>query len=467
MALFGKKKTTGYFGDEILGQNEQTVEETSGINEENTEVNDTAEIDASGDAVDNSYEDEITKNGDELFLQVQDEIFKEINDEENALFLKVRKKEPGYTRNEYLAKTKQRCEDAGLTDVQTEDIIESVDKMLWGFGIIDNLIADPDISDIRLIDENNIRIKKRGKRYGTKLKFLDYKSYIQFIDHITMRNQTNMSISNAAQVFTDKDSCKTDILRFSLVSQNLNTNGHPTLLIRKIPKQKKTFEKLLADKFATPEQVEFLKKRWSDGHSILVCGPNGSGKTTLVNAILDYTPHDRSCDVIQESEELYCDSHPEMLFRKIVQARNESAVKYDLRDVTRLALMESFDIIIIGEIKGNEAAQLGQATYTGSQAMTTVHSNSAPEALEKIIDYAMDAQQNMTREHFAKQIQSLDTLVFVKDYHIAQITINNGWNKKEQDFDLRDVTDAVNAGSALDDKGNVIVSYNAPQTEGI
>ena len=128
--------------------------------------------------------------------------------------------------------------------------------------------------------------------------------------------------------------------------------------------------------------------------------------------------------------------------------------------------MESFDIIVIGEIKGNEAAQLGQATYTGSQAMTTVHSNSAPEALEKIIDYAMDAQQNMTREHFAKQIQSLDTIVFVKDYHIAQITINNGWNKKEQDFDLRDVTDAVNKGQQVSDNGDVIDVPQA-QAEGI
>ena len=55
---------------------------------------------------------------------------------------------------------------------------------------------------------------------------------------ITNRNNTNMSIVNAAQVFTDKDSCPTDILRFSLVSDLVNTGDRPTLLIRKIPKQK-------------------------------------------------------------------------------------------------------------------------------------------------------------------------------------------------------------------------------------
>lgn len=44
--------------------------------------------------------------------------------------------------------------------------------------------------------------------------------------------------------------------------------------------------------------------------------------------------------------------------------------------------MESFDIIVVGEIKGDEAAELSYATYTGSQAMTTVHSNSAEEGYE-------------------------------------------------------------------------------------
>jgi Flp pilus assembly CpaF family ATPase len=171
-----------------------------------------------------------------------------------------------------------------------------------------------------------------------------------------------------------------------------------------------------------------------------VCGPNGSGKTTLINALLDYTPHEKSCVVIQESEELFCEGHPEMVFRKVIPRKAGSSVAYTLKDLSRLALMESFDIMISGEIKGDEAADLSYATYTGSQAMTSVHSNSAMEGYEKIIDYGLDAQPNRSRDHFAKQIQSLDTCVFVKDYHIAEILESDGWDRERQMYKLRPVS---------------------------
>jgi len=162
-----------------------------------------------------------------------------------------------------------------------------------------------------------------------------------------------MSISNAAQVFTDKDSSPTNILRFSLVSDLLNTNDSPTLLIRKIPKKKKTFDELIKENYLTEAQRKYLVDRWRSGKSILVCGPNGSGKTTFINAELESTNPEKSCVVIQESEELYCNSHPEMIFRKILPAKGNSSFYYDLKALGTLALMESFDTIVVGEIKSN------------------------------------------------------------------------------------------------------------------
>ena len=364
--------------------------------------------------------------------ELQKEIMDRINDPEEHVFLDVSKK--NITREEYLSDVRCQCEENGIDPEDTNDLVEQVDRVLWGFGILDDMIADPDISDIRLIDENHIRIKKLGKRYPADVRFASKSEFERYIDFITSRNETSMSIVNAAQVFTDKDSCKTDILRFSLVSDLVNTNDHPTLLIRKIPKVKKTFDNLVEAGFCTEAQAQYLLKRWVDGHGILVDGPNGSGKTTLTNAILESTPHEKSCVVIQESEELFCEGHPEMVFRKVIPEKNGSSVSYTLRDLARLALMESFDCIVVGEIKGDEAAELSYATYTGSQSMTTVHSNSAREGIEKLIDYALDAQPNRTRDHFAKQFQSLDTLVFVSGYRIREIYEVKGWDPQKQEY---------------------------------
>ena len=368
---------------------------------------------------------------------VQKEIFDEINDPKNQIHLKVQKKV--LDRDEYLETIRRRCKKEGLEEEEIEDIVFLVDKALWGFGIIDDLIMDPDISDIRLMDENHVRIKKLGKRYPANIKFESREEYEKYIDFITSRNNTNMSIVNAAQVFTDKDSCPTDILRFSLVSDLVNTGERPTLLIRKIPKEKRTIEALEDYGLFTPKQYEYMKKRWQEGHGLLICGPNGSGKTTLANQILEETLPTRSTVVIQESEELFCHSHPEMVFRKVIPQKSGSTVSYSLKDLARLALMESFDIIVVGEIKGDEAAELSYATYTGSQTMTTVHSNSAIEGYEKLIDYALDAQPNRTREHFAKQFKSLDTVVYVDSFKCKEFYELDGYDRVTEQYKFREV----------------------------
>ena len=370
-------------------------------------------------------------------IEVQKEIFEEINDPNNKIYLKVQKK--NIDRDEYLESIAKRCKREGLSEEEIEDICLLVDKALWGFGILDELINDPEISDIRLINENTIRIKRLGKREETDLRFESKEEYMRYIEHITNRNNTNISIVNAAQVFTDKDTCKTDRLRFSLVSDLVNTNDRPTLLVRKIPKVKKTMKELVEYGFMTQTQADYIMDRWKKGHGVLISGPNGSGKTTLTNAILDETPHNKSAVIIQESEELFCNSHPEMVFRKVIPPKNGSAVSYTLKDLAKLALMESFDIMIIGEIKGDEAADLSYATYTGSQAMTTVHSNSAAEAYEKIIDYGLDAQPGRSREHFAKQLQSLDTAIYVQDFKVVEILEIDGYDKQLGEYRLKPI----------------------------
>lgn len=353
-------------------------------------------------------------------VDIQNEIFAEINDPANKIHLEVQKKE--LDRDEYLKHIKTRCLNEGATEEEANDVCLLVDKSLWGFGVIDFLVNDDDtVSDIRLIDEKNIRIKRLGKREKTNFSFASKEEYLKYIEFITNRNNTNMSSVNARQVFVDKDSSPTNILRFTLASSLLNTSEVPTLLIRKIPKKKKDFANLISSRFLTAEQRDYFVKRWKDGHGMLVCGPNGSGKTTFMNALLECTPHTKSVVVMQESEELFCDSHPEMIFRRVIPKRSNALVSYDLKDLGQLALMESFDIMVVGEIKGGEAANLAYATYTGSQAMTSVHSISARDGYEKIIDYALAENPERSREYFLKQFQALDTIVFIKDYCVHEV----------------------------------------------
>jgi len=369
--------------------------------------------------------------------ELQEEIFKEIDNPETRIQIKVQKRE--LNREEYLRGIRERCEAERLSAEEADDIVFLVDKALWGFGIIDALInVDDTVSDVRLMDKDNIRIKRLGKREGTDIAFKSDVEYERYIELITNRNQTTMSVNNAIQVFTDKDSSPTNILRFSLSSGLVNTNGKPSLLIRKIPKNKKTFATLLAENYLTPAQMRYVISRWQSGHGVLVCGPNGSGKTTFTNALLEETPHGRSTVVMQESEELFCHTHPEMVFRKIIPKRAEGSVQYDLKSLARLALMESFDVMVIGEIKGGEAADLAYASYTGSQCMTTVHSVSPRDGYERLIDYALEERRERNRGHFAKQLKTLDTVVYIEDYKVKEIVELHGYDPVTETYDFRD-----------------------------
>ena len=106
---------------------------------------------------------------------VQAQIFEEINDPSNKIMLQVQKKQ--INRDKYLKEIEARCKKEGLSEEEAEDIVYLVDKSLWGFGILDDLISDPDISDIRLVSENCIRIKKNGKRMDAGIKFASKAEY--------------------------------------------------------------------------------------------------------------------------------------------------------------------------------------------------------------------------------------------------------------------------------------------------
>ena len=343
-------------------------------------------------------------------------------------------------KEKFLTEIRNDCIENNLSEEETEDMLFIASKTFWGFGILDSLISDQDVSDIRLIDENNIRIKRLGKRLATDICFSDKEEYINYIQKITSRNKTTMSLINATQVFTDDTTCETDILRFQLDSALVNANELPNLLIRKVPKVKKDFKRLIKDGFLTQAQYEYIRNRWKEGHGVLIVGPNGSGKTTFFNALLEETPHDKSAVVIQESKELYCDTHPEMLFKVIVSPKGESAISYSLADLAKSALMGSYDIFAIGEVKGAEAFDLGYATYTGSQCITSTHGESAIDGMDRIIDYALLGDRGRDRKHFARQFKSLDTLVFIKDYKLIEIQEVTGFETKNGRFQFSEVT---------------------------
>jgi len=172
---------------------------------------------------------------------------------------------------------------------------------------------------------------------------------------------------------------------------------------------------------------DYLNKAAGAGLNVLMCGKGGSGKTTLINAMLDKVPFSTAGLVIQEIEELHSD-HPNMMFQKVKYRTGESDIEYSLSRLSRLAMTEDIDMIVIGEIKGKEAMDLFKVIGTGHIGWASVHTNSSKEAPDKIVDYMQEAGTNFERSTLLKMLAAIDVIVFMKDFKVMEVTEVSGFS---------------------------------------
>ena len=143
----------------------------------------------------------------------------------------------------------------------------------------------------------------------------------------------------------------------------------------------------LVEQGALPEHIRHAAERTlHTRRNILVSGGTGSGKTTLLNALIALIPDDERIVAIEDTLELRIDSPNCVRF----EARGLQKGAVTIRDLVRHALRHRPDHIVVGEVRGGEAADLLQALNTGhGGSLTTVHANNAESALSRLASCAM------------------------------------------------------------------------------
>ncbi len=136
------------------------------------------------------------------------------------------------------------------------------------------------------------------------------------------------------------------------------------------------------------EALDAARATLAARRNILVSGGTGSGKTTLLNALIELLPEDERIVAIEDTLELRIDRANCLRFE--AGATHDTPVS--IRDLVRHALRHRPDHIIVGEVRGGEAADLLQALNTGhGGSLTTIHANNARSALSRLASCAMQA----------------------------------------------------------------------------
>jgi Flp pilus assembly CpaF family ATPase len=133
--------------------------------------------------------------------------------------------------------------------------------------------------------------------------------------------------------------------------------------------------------FMTEEQAQWLKLQIAERKNIIVAGGTNTGKTTLVNSMVNVIPDRERLVIIEDAAELQIDK-PNIIRRLATE-------KADMKRHVRETLRQRPDRIIVSEVRGAEAWDMLDAMRTGhSGCMSTVHANSAAQALTRLAGLA-------------------------------------------------------------------------------
>lgn len=348
--------------------------------------------------------------------------------------LLIQMKKGAVSREEFLLAVKTFIlEIYALSAEKTEELTGLFEQYIFGYSRISPLIDDEEISDIRIISFDNIRVKKKGRRMDAGISFPSEKEYRQFVDYVATKNQVNLSNLNAIQRFTDTDSHPDFILRFTISMPLVNTYSEPYLCIRKVPRNFPQIKDLIDCDMMSQELAELLVQRFRSG-STLICGGNSSGKTSILNALKETLPDNMAVLVAQQADELTTKWHPDMMFLHSLPGSGESVVNYDLKHISIAGLTMDVEFFIIGEVKGEEALYLLNAAYTGQLCAATIHAPSADKALDKLVDYAM-YESRYSRKELMKMMECFHTTVFMEKYKVKQVYANRGWNAETESLE--------------------------------
>jgi pilus assembly protein CpaF len=166
--------------------------------------------------------------------------------------------------------------------------------------------------------------------------------------------------------------------------------------------------------FAPPAVAALLETIVAARSNLLVSGATSSGKTTLLNSMAALVPHDERIITLEDVAELQL-PHPHVVRLEARPANAEGSGEVTLAQLLRTALRMRPDRLVLGEVRGAEAAQLVQAMNTGHDgSMATVHANSAVDALARLCSLVLQEVPGWPLEAIHDQVRrSIDVVIHV------------------------------------------------------
>ncbi len=297
-------------------------------------------------------------------------------------------------------------ERAPLSAADKAQLIQDVSDDILGYGPIDQLLRDDDVSEIMVNGPNKVYVERAGKlEKDTGITFIDETHLRRIIDKIV--GQIGRRIDESTPLC---DARLPDGSRVNAVVHPLAIDG-PFLTIRKFASDPLQIDDLIRFGTLNAHAARFLQACIVGKLNVVVSGGTGTGKTTTLNVLSSFIPSDERIVTIEDAKELQL--HQDHVLSLESRPPNiEARGEVTIRDLVRNTLRMRPDRIVVGECRGGEALDMLQAMNTGHDgSLTTSHANTPRDTLSRMETLTLLAGFDLPLRAIREQIASAVNLI--------------------------------------------------------
>lgn len=336
-----------------------------------------------------------------------------------------------------------------LKEQERDNIINELVDEFSGFGPIEKLMMDPDVTEIMINGTQNVYVEKHGKKQRTDMKFDSDQQLMYVIQKILSPTRRRVD-----ETVPYTDVCLPDGSRVNIIIPPLALDG-PTITIRKFLRKIVKAEDLIDLGTMDRKMADFLIACIKAKINMIFAGATGSGKTTTVGVLSGYISNDERTITIEDTAELHL-SQDHVVRLETKTPNIEGKGEISIRDLFRNTLRMRPQRIILGEIRGAEALDMLQAMCSGHNgALSVIHANTPQEVMHRLETMILMSGIPITLEAIHRQIASSLHLIIQQDQlsdgsrKITRVTqvngLKDGWANLEDLF-LYEITNVVEGG---------------------
>jgi len=297
-----------------------------------------------------------------------------------------------------------------LDDVERVNVILALRLDLTGWGVLQPLIDNREVTDIHVYDYKTVVLQRGKISEITGLSWPNHQAYISFLDRLLLRLGKSLSTQQHTV-----DAAMPNGIRLCAVHESVCGQRGPLLCIR-VPRLSEVhLENLITYQVAPPLIVHYLAALVRSGLvTMMISGETGTGKTTLMKCLGTQFGSSESIVAVEDTPEVNF-QHP--YFRSLVSrppnSEGQGEVTLQQHIITTLRMTPTR--VILGEMRSPFAAEAFlESAQTGHVGMATVHARNARETLTRLESLLGRAQKSVAVEIIRQQIAlAIDMVIWL------------------------------------------------------